>query len=90
MNMYINDSEIKRTNIEDKAAGMFCKLISLITNKFFVTAVKLAIILAAALGFIATVGTVSSGDMSFAAGIAICAMLSFIEILAVGSISQGK
>lgn len=90
MNIYINDREIKRTNLEDKAASVICKLISLITNKFFVSAVKIAVIFAAAFGFVATVGSVSNGNMSFGVGILICALLSFVEILAVGSLSQGK
>lgn len=90
MNIYLNDSEIKKTNLEDKAASVFCKLISLITNKFFIFAVKLTVIIAAAFGFVATVGSVSNGNMSFFVGILICALLSFVEILAVGSLSQDK
>lgn len=88
MNAYYNDSHFKKTSVEDKAANAVCKIISLFTNNIFVTVLKIIAVISAIWGFVATVGKVSDGEMSFIGGVLICAVLSVIEIFVIGSIVQ--
>lgn len=90
MNAYYNESNVRRATLEDKTTSAICALISFITNKTFVTIVKLAVIALAFFGFIATVGRIDSGSIGFFAGVAICAGFSLLEIIVIGSMAGQK
>ena len=90
MNAYYNDSHIRSASLEDRTASAICSLISFLTNKTFVNIIKLALITLSLVGFIVTVGRIDSGSVGFVAGISICACLSLLEIIVIGSMAGQK
>lgn len=90
MNAYYHDSDIKRTNLEDRATSAVCSIISLLTNKTFVTIVKLIVIALSCVGFIATLGQIDSGSIGFFAGVVICAAFAGLDIVTIGSMVEQK
>lgn len=90
MNAYYNDSNIRKTSIEDKTTSAVCSIISFITSRTFTFVIKCAVIFAVLFGFVATVGMIDNGTIGFFVGICICALLSLVEIITIGSLSSQK
>lgn len=90
MNAYYNDSHIRKKSLEDRTASAICSVISIITNKTFTLALRCMIIFAVLFGFVATVGMIDNGAVGFFPGVCICAVLSLVEIVAIGSLSSKK
>ena len=90
MNAYYNESNVRRATLEDKTTSLICALISFITNKTFVTVVKLAVIAIAFFGFVATLGRIDSGSVGFFGGVIMCAVFSLLEIIVIGSMVGQK
>lgn len=90
MNAYYHDSDIQKTNLEDKATSAVCSFISLLTNKTFVTVAKLIIIALALVGFVATLGKINDGTIGFFMGVVVCAICAVLDITAIGSMIDQK
>ena len=90
MNAYYHDSDIKKTNIEDRAASAACSLISLLTSKTFVTVVKLIIIALSMVGFVATLGKIDNGSIGFFMGVVVCAVFAGLDIITIGSMVEQR
>ena len=91
MNAYYHDSDITKTSLEDRATSAVCSFISLLTNKTFLTIVKLIVIALALVGFVATLGKISNGSIGFFMGIVVCAVLAALDIATIRSmVEQNK
>ncbi len=90
MNAYYHDSDIQKTNLEDRATSAICSFISLLTSKTFVTIVKLIIIALSMVGFVATLGKIDSGSVGFFMGVIICAVFAALDIVTIGSMVEQK
>ncbi len=90
MNAYYHDSDIKKTNLEDKATSAVCSLISLLTNKTFLTVVKLIVVVLALVGFVATLGKINDGSIGCFMGVIVCAVFAVLDIATLGSMVEQK
>ena len=90
MNAYYHESDITKTSLEDKATSVACSFISLLTNKTFVTIVKLIIIALALVGFVTTLGKINNGSIGFFMGVVICAVFAVLDIATIGSMIEQK
>ena len=88
MNAYYHDSDIKKTNLEDRATSAICSFISLLTNKTFVTVIKLIIIALSLVGFFATLGKINDGSIGFFMGVVVCAVFAILDIATIGSMVE--
>ena len=86
MNAYYNDFDIKKhSGIDDKCISVICAIMKFFSNRYFIGALKVSIIVVALFGFIATVGMVDEGTLGFFSGTAICFIISAVEFVLVGS-----
>ena len=90
MNAYYNDSDITKTSLEDRATSAACSFISLLTNKTFVTVIKLIVIALALVGFIATLGKINDGSIGFFMGVVICTVCAVLDIAAIASMVEQR
>ena len=90
MNAYYHDSDITKTSLEDRATSVACSFISLLTNKTFLTIVKLIVIALALVGFVVTLGKINDGSVGFFAGVIVCGVFAVLDIATIGSMVEQK
>ncbi len=90
MNAYYNETNITKRTVEDRLTTGACAIISVLTNKSFLKFIKLAIIALALFGFVCIVGMIDAGTLGFFSGIAICALLSLVEIITISTMVGQK
>ena len=90
MNAYFNHSDIQKKTLEDRFTSIICSIISFFTNKTLVNFIKLAVISVGLFFFFATIGKIDNGSMGVFAGIMVCATISLLEIIVIGSFTDQK
>ncbi len=90
MNAYYHETDIAKTSLEDRATSAACSFISLLTNKTFVTVIKLIVVALALIGFVVTLGKINDGSVGFFIGVVVCAVFAVLDIATIGSMIEQK